>query len=119
VLEHEPGVDEVVAAGGQRYALQVGLDDVEALGAQRLEEADVGVERGDARAALGERDRDAPRARAGLQALPARGQPETVAQCQRATVLEGGEALEPGALGVPGRVEGVAGGGEGRCGHAS
>ncbi|WP_028060694.1 hypothetical protein [Candidatus Solirubrobacter pratensis] len=96
-------------------------DDDQALGLQRGEEAGVRVQgrdrsrRADAR---GQRGGEAARARAGVQAVPARRESKPLAQGERARVIRGREAVEAVALGVPGGVERVAGG-EDRWSHTA
>ena len=89
-----------------------------------VEEAGVGVhgQDGAGRAgAPGQQLGDAARARPQLGAPPAGSQPERVGEPHRGLVVERGEAGQPLPLGVPGRVEDVAGvgsgGGRGGGGH--
>jgi hypothetical protein len=109
-------VDEVEAARGEVAGGQIGLDDDQALGLERLQEARVRVQGRDRAVgtdALGQRDGEAAGALARVEAFPAGGESEPLAQREGALVVEGGEAVEPVALRVPGGVEGVSGG-EGR-----
>ena len=108
VLEHQAGVDEIEATDRKARAGEVGLDHLQALGLERREETGVGVQRGDAAGradTFGECGGEASGPRAGIEALPARGEPEPLAQPQRARIKEGSEAVEPVALRVPGWVQ--------------